>query len=285
MIGGLIQDRGILDKDASKGDQYLLKSLQGMQHLTQKSGINFIHDYAIRIFLKNGYSVSLTTNRRWNDFLCDIENQRCIKEHYSYYLKYIAQNGLKYQIRRPEDANTDFLKHLEKAKMCNALTIFKRSEDMVIACFFSALPSNAEAINFFYNKLEVFNKIADLIEQEFLQNKNYLKATDNKYRIKILEPLEVRLVFDDMISRTLGGSIINLNGKEVLFTDQEVDILQNIISNYTLKSLATLLGITVSGVNYRMDCIKRKINANSKQEVVQFANDRKKEFIKNIEEQ
>jgi DNA-binding CsgD family transcriptional regulator len=157
--------------------------------------------------------------------------------------------------------------------MCNSLTVFRRSEDVIVACFFAALPAHKEAVSLFYNKLDLFSEISLSVEQELLRNDNYLKAIDGKYRIKILEPFDIKLIFKDEESIKNYGQTVFYEGKELFFTSQETTILRNIALNYTLKSLSGLLEISVSGVNFHINNIKNKIGLNSKQEVVLFSND------------
>ena len=116
----------------SKEDQSLIPLLRVMKTEAKNLGIDFLDHVGIRVCLQTGFSLKLTTNILWNDFVRSEGNFDVIKDHYSYYLKYILHNELRYQLRRPEDANTRFLKCLAEYGMCNSLTVFTRLNQSIV---------------------------------------------------------------------------------------------------------------------------------------------------------
>jgi DNA-binding CsgD family transcriptional regulator len=259
---GFEEERKVLDHTPA---------LNMIKNESHARGLNFLIHYGIRYCFKNGYTSGLTTSENWNKFVNSSEMNIRVKDHYSHYLKYLSQRGLRYQIRRKEDANTDFLKKLEEFGLCNSLTIFTKSCLGVVAYFFVASPDNKDAGCMFYNKLALFEGVVTAVENTLKAKGNEDNLEDYTSGVRILSDLDRRLVFEEK-AKVSDIKNIYFNGREIVFTTNEISMLKKIRGGYTLKSLSKATGLTGSGVDFHLHNIRKKINANNKQDLIEFAN-------------
>jgi DNA-binding CsgD family transcriptional regulator len=239
---------------------------------TVKKGINFLIHFGGKCFFSSGSVSGGSTNKEWNAFTNKPEILKtCVKSHYFRYLKLMNNTNFRYQIRRKEDVDTEFLGYLSDFEMCNSLTVYVKYPGYVKTYFFVAAPNDKVAINFFYNHLYLFEEIIKNTERRISQE-SYIKRILEIHRGDLFSIYDRRLLFEGNIEG-LESLIKNFfhKGKEIKLTEQELELLKIIEVGDTLKDLASKMSLRVSGIQYHLNNLTKKTNINNKREIAQLA--------------
>jgi DNA-binding CsgD family transcriptional regulator len=249
-----------------------LDPTQILKEETEKVGIDFLMHFAVKTFFSNGFVLGETSNIEWNKFINQPDILRTsVKKHYSHYLRLTNNKNYRYQIRRREDANTDFLGYLSDYDMCNSLTVYVRYHNCIKTYFFVAEPNDKIAINFFYNNFPLFEKIIKNTEQR-IQRESYSKSFILPQGTELFTTSDRQLIFEkqDSYSRTQTIGIYR-NNQELQFTKHEYRILKQIQTFDTLKNFSKKMHLSPGALDFHLCNLRRKAKVHSTKDLAQFA--------------
>jgi hypothetical protein len=122
-----------------------------------------------REFFIDGTSIAFCTNNDWYN----VQTEKALNEdmaiHYAQELLSSQKTGFHYVIRSLTTVSNRFLKTLVKCDMCNSLLIYRRLPNAIRMYSFIFSKNNLTSLNFFINKLQEFENIVDLYQNNLAE--------------------------------------------------------------------------------------------------------------------
>jgi DNA-binding CsgD family transcriptional regulator len=213
-----------------------------------------------REFHEDGSSIAFCSNEAWYELVLDEEMTRDMSTHYAQELMLIKKNNFNCIIRAASCANNRFLRELLMRDMCNSLLVYKREKGIIKMYSFIASNSNISALNFFFNKHQLFELVVNSYKDELanvLQKKEY-------------QPLRQPLFCAQLVSDIFNQEeiMVDKNNNHSL-TPRESEYIPLLANGATNKDLAAWFKISARTAQYHVNNIKRKLKVASRYNIPQ----------------
>ena len=244
------------------------KILSILQKSVNDMSLSFITNIGFRVFFNTGNSFGICSNKIWKEEKKSLRYQTLFKDFYSNELLRMKRTNHNISIRVQGQFHNNFLEITSSYGLGNVLAICRFSKNQICAYYFLAEGSNYNAINDFCNNIPKFEKIVDnnhkiicqLVELNLM--KNFSQELLPNYAVQELFELELS-------NLNLTEDILKKNS---LFTKKQSELLSLLASGTTsYKAISLRMKIAIKTVEWHITELKKKVNASTKSELIQFA--------------
>lgn len=242
-----------------------------------------VASFAYRIIDKGGFSATFSTDCNWAKIKKDVDFAKAMLRHMNSEVFFVKQHNLKVVTRSKVKKQTTFLKILDRHRINNSIVYYSFNKDIIEIFYYIPSLSVPGSDDLILNNIEKLVSLTKEISSplSIIRSSKEFQAQ----KTKMIEKEILNFVWKEgAVKHAEKKTKICLAGHEMSFTTKEVECLLLLKYGCSNKYMARELCISEFTVKDRINNLKRKVSAETREDLVKIIQSIPSQYVNKLME-